>query len=254
MEEELAAVIAQENAMVAVLEGLEALSGAPLEGLGQPQDVTVVKGANELPVTDTESAAKPSGDSAPIGAKAAGTSAGARKAPAKKAAAKKATTRKAATAMKPAAGKSAVGKTSAAGAAERDAASTPDSSAKKAAARKGARNAVRGKVKPTTSQAGLQPEPAATQKPSRAKADGGTGDGTAPAKTPSGRRRLTDAESVLSVLGQGAGPLRAREVARLLGLEDADGAVNAVRTALERLAKAGRAQRTGRGLYTVAAG
>ncbi|MET8629653.1 hypothetical protein ABZW30_39010 [Kitasatospora sp. NPDC004669] len=68
------------------------------------------------------------------------------------------------------------------------------------------------------------------------------------------RRRLTDAQSVLAVLGQGKGPLRAREVTVLLGLDDQNGALDAVRTMLERLAKTGRAQRTGRGLYDAVAG
>ncbi|MGW3041722.1 hypothetical protein ACWC9T_17180 [Kitasatospora sp. NPDC001159] len=75
-----------------------------------------------------------------------------------------------------------------------------------------------------------------------------------PARTAAGRRRLTDAESVLAVLGQGKGPLRAREVTVLLGLDDQNGAVDAVRTMLERLAKTGRAQRTGRGVYDALAG
>ncbi|OKI29265.1 hypothetical protein A6A07_24190 [Streptomyces sp. CB03911] len=72
------------------------------------------------------------------------------------------------------------------------------------------------------------------------------------ASTP-GRRRLTDAEGVLAVLAQAQNPLRAREVAGLLGLDGADTTVNAIRTRLERLAKSGHALRSGRGLYTVAA-
>ncbi len=55
------------------------------------------------------------------------------------------------------------------------------------------------------------------------------------------------------MLADASGPLRAREVAGLLGLDGLDSNVNAVRTRLERLAKAGQAQRAGRGLYTAAA-
>ncbi|MFF1869776.1 hypothetical protein [Kitasatospora herbaricolor] len=78
---------------------------------------------------------------------------------------------------------------------------------------------------------------------------------TAPvsAASTTGRRRLTDAEGVLAVLAQAQNPLRAREVAGLLGLDGADTTVNAIRTRLERLAKSGHALRSGRGLYTVAA-
>ncbi|WP_158714189.1 type IV toxin-antitoxin system AbiEi family antitoxin domain-containing protein [Kitasatospora aureofaciens] len=68
---------------------------------------------------------------------------------------------------------------------------------------------------------------------------------------PAPRRRTTGAtsEGVLGVLAGAQGPLRAREVIARLGLEESADTVNAVRTMLERLAKAGRAQRPGRGLY-----
>ncbi|MFD4911127.1 hypothetical protein [Kitasatospora purpeofusca] len=65
-----------------------------------------------------------------------------------------------------------------------------------------------------------------------------------------GRRTVTDADSILAVLSGTAEPLRAREVSDKLGLEPLQANVNAVRTRLERLAKDGRAQRPGRGLYT----
>ncbi|MFD0261387.1 hypothetical protein ACFVH7_24340 [Kitasatospora indigofera] len=77
--------------------------------------------------------------------------------------------------------------------------------------------------------------------------------GPAKAASAPGRRRLADAEGVLAVLAQAQNPLRAREVAGLLGLDGAETTVNAIRTRLERLAKSGHAQRPGRGLYTVAA-
>ncbi|MFF9646872.1 hypothetical protein [Kitasatospora aureofaciens] len=64
-------------------------------------------------------------------------------------------------------------------------------------------------------------------------------------------RRTTGAtsDSVLAVLADAPGPLRAREVTARLGIEESADKVNAVRTALERLTKGGRAQRPGRGLY-----
>ncbi|WP_406109901.1 prephenate dehydrogenase [Kitasatospora purpeofusca] len=65
-----------------------------------------------------------------------------------------------------------------------------------------------------------------------------------------GRRTVTDPDSILAVLSGSAEPMRAREVSDKLGLEPLQANVNAVRTRLERLAKDGRAQRPGRGLYT----
>ncbi|MFB8302120.1 hypothetical protein [Kitasatospora purpeofusca] len=65
-----------------------------------------------------------------------------------------------------------------------------------------------------------------------------------------GRRTVTDADSILAALSGSAEPMRAREVSDKLGLEPLQANVNAVRTRLERLAKDGRAQRPGRGLYT----
>jgi hypothetical protein len=69
-----------------------------------------------------------------------------------------------------------------------------------------------------------------------------------------GPRRRTDATSVLAALAAATAPLRARDVTLALGLADATGNVNAVRTMLERLVKADRAQRPGRGLYAPLAG
>ncbi|MFI8460973.1 type IV toxin-antitoxin system AbiEi family antitoxin domain-containing protein [Kitasatospora sp. NPDC085464] len=64
-------------------------------------------------------------------------------------------------------------------------------------------------------------------------------------------RRTTGAtsETVLAVLADAQGPLRARELTARLGIGESADNVKAVRTMLERLAKAGRAQRPGRGLY-----
>ena len=53
-------------------------------------------------------------------------------------------------------------------------------------------------------------------------------------------------------LAAAGAPMRAGEVNKVLGREETAGSVNAVRTALERLAKASRVQRVGRGLYQTA--
>ena len=57
------------------------------------------------------------------------------------------------------------------------------------------------------------------------------------------------AESILAHLAGADGPARAGEIAKALGRDSTPGSVNAVRTALERLVKASKAQRSGRGLY-----
>ncbi|MEU6974246.1 hypothetical protein AB0A71_42345 [Kitasatospora aureofaciens] len=69
------------------------------------------------------------------------------------------------------------------------------------------------------------------------------------APAPGRRTTGATADSVLGVLAGAQGRLRAREVTTRLGIEESADNVNAVRTALERLTKAGRAQRPGRGLY-----
>ncbi|MGW3046233.1 hypothetical protein ACWC9T_41135 [Kitasatospora sp. NPDC001159] len=240
LEEQLAALIAQEEAMVAVLEGLDVLVGAPLGERDQVPDTVRVGVADELSAARAQSAQEPS--ESPVaesaGAPAAGRSAGPREAVSKKAAARKATARKAAAPAKRAAAKAVAGKAPAAGAREQDAAPAPAPAVRKAArgaSKSAGTTAARGKAAP-------------------AKATRGAGGRMTPAHPAAGRRRLTDAKSVLAVLGQGKGPLRAREVTVLLGLDDQNGAVDAVRTMLERLAKTGRAQRTGRGLYDTVAG
>ena len=68
------------------------------------------------------------------------------------------------------------------------------------------------------------------------------------------RRKVADADNAPEVLSKAAGPLRVREVVEGLGLDAREGNLNVIRTRLERLAKDGRAQGTGRGLYTVADG
>ncbi|MFI9271252.1 hypothetical protein ACIGXM_11145 [Kitasatospora sp. NPDC052896] len=56
-------------------------------------------------------------------------------------------------------------------------------------------------------------------------------------------------EAIVAHLLQAGGPVKVREVAEALGRDATPSAVNTVRTSLERLAKASRAQRVGRGLY-----
>ncbi|MGW2254750.1 hypothetical protein ACWCXH_31865 [Kitasatospora sp. NPDC001660] len=247
LEEQLAVLIAQEDAMVAVLEGLDVLAQAPLGERDR------VPGAARVGVADEPSAARarsaqessesPVAESGSAGAPAAGRGAGPRRAVSKKAAAKKTTaTRKVAAPAKRAAAKAAAGKVPAAGAREQDATPAP-APASAPAVRKAARGASK--------RAGTT---AARGKAATAQATEGAGSRTTPARTAAGRRRLTDAQSVLAVLGRGKGPLRAREVTVLLGLDGQDGALDAVRAMLERLAKTGRAQRTGRGLYDAVAG
>jgi len=246
LEDELASVIAQENAMVSVLEGLEALAGALLDGPDEPQAAAEANAPTEPAATPAE----------PPAAERAG--AGSRKAAPGKPAVKKTTTRKAATPAKRAVRKTVAAKAAATDTPKRDAARAPAAPAKKATTAKAAKgtdtNTARGKTaRKAVSGPGPRTQAPAARKPKAAATGAGTGKRTAPAETARGRRRLTDAHSVLAVLGQGGRPLRAGEVTALLGL-DVDRAGNAVRTMLERLAKDGRAQRAGRGLYTAVSG
>ncbi|MFC9327364.1 hypothetical protein [Kitasatospora sp. NPDC057015] len=276
LEDQLAAVIAQEDAMVGVLQGLETLSDTVLDGASTaaqgpavaadaaPAEVTgtgpapevaepSVAGAVDEPVGE-EPVSRPEAE--PVAARpvrkrtakrtAVGTTA------AKNDTAKKTTVRKA------------VAKNTSAAEAT-DAAAVPDTAEPAVAAKKAA---VRGAGKATAKKAAAEKtapvRKAATKRSAPAKKTVAT-DKPAPVEeapaasapaAPSGRRRrLTDAASVLAVLAGASGPLRAREVTGLLGLEDQEASVNAVRTMLERLAKTGKAQRSGRGLYaTVSAG
>lgn len=203
LEDALAATVAQENAITAVLEGLDALVGVPIGGPDRAAG-TDAQDADEPPaaVQDTAGATPPAPAPAAGGEVAPGVDAPARPA-------RRTSTRKAPPAKAP---------------------------AKKTAARK-----TSGAPKKTTAkQAAPKAAPAADPQP--AAAEGGK------------RRRLTDAQRVLDVLADSDGPLRAGEVSSRLGLDGQNGAVDAVRTTLERLTKAARVQRTGRGLYAPAVG
>ncbi|MFJ9448599.1 type IV toxin-antitoxin system AbiEi family antitoxin domain-containing protein, partial [Kitasatospora sp. NPDC101235] len=58
--------------------------------------------------------------------------------------------------------------------------------------------------------------------------------------------------AIVEHLATAGGPVRAGDIARALGRDASASAINAVRTSLERLTKAGRAERVGRGLYQAA--
>ncbi|MFD9060742.1 hypothetical protein ACFVZ3_04385 [Kitasatospora purpeofusca] len=123
-------------------------------------------------------------------------------------------------------------------AAEPEKATPARAKARGAKAGGGARTATKQEPAARTGRA-ARPRPVSAEPPA-----------TAPA---AGRRTVTDADSILAVLSGSAEPMRAREVSDKLGLEPLQTNVNAVRTRLERLAKDGRAQRPGRGLYTATA-
>ncbi|MFJ9953236.1 hypothetical protein [Kitasatospora sp. NPDC091207] len=256
--EELAAVTAEQDAITKALEGLRLLSGTPLsdEGEGQgeplavelapvpteveaPVEAEAVKDAASAPEA-VEKPAAPAPDepttAAVTVAAVAGTGAGTgKRVTAKRASAKKAPAKKTGPAKKAApAAASTRGAQASAPAAKKAAPKpvAPAEAAPKPAAKR---------VSPAKKSA-AQPSPAAGEAPAEA-----------PAPQTGRRRKVADAESVLEVLAQAAGPLRAREVTERIGLDALAGNVNAIRTRLERLAKDDRAQRTGRGLYTVAA-
>ncbi|MEU4586176.1 type IV toxin-antitoxin system AbiEi family antitoxin domain-containing protein [Kitasatospora aureofaciens] len=229
LEDELTAAVARENAVRGAIQSLQALAGLPAS-----QDITPVGSiraeADAIVGDRPEQLAAEVGAALDLGRESAekattGTdtatktakkttakkAAPAKKATAKKATAKKATAKKAAPAKKTAAKKTTDG-------------ARPRTRAKKEAAATGT-GPVRTGAEPAT----------------------GKSETTAPAP----RRRTTGAtsDSVLSVLADAQGPVRAREVTARLGIEESADNVNAVRTMLERLAKSGRAQRPGRGLY-----
>ena len=242
LEDELATVVAQENAMVSVLQGLTALSGAALDGAsagGQgaapatpaPEAADVSADGAAGGPAEEERASRPEPEPAAAGparrrtAKStAGNTEAARRNPAEKTTAKKTTARRSAAAKSVAA----TGTTGAAAGGTAPVRGGGKAPAKRAAV---------GKKAPSADRPVPVEEPPVAEVP-----------------TASGRRRrLTNATSVLAVLAGASGPLRAREVTGLLGLDDQESSVNAVRTMLERLAKTGKARRSGRGLYVAAA-
>ncbi|MFB8206030.1 hypothetical protein [Kitasatospora purpeofusca] len=238
---ELDAATTERDAVHRALEALRLLSGGPARTDGGRK--TPAADAPPVPpeaAGDTERAASapvapvPAVPAAVPAAVAAGTkkAAPARKAPARKAAQPEKTARTRATAR---------GTKTGGGA---------RTAAKQAPAARTGRTAPRPRpvdaTPPTTAPAAAPATPPTTA-PAAAPA-------TPPATaSTAGRRTVTDADSILAVLSGSAEPMRAREVSEKLGLEPLQANVNAVRTRLERLAKDGRAQRPGRGLYTATA-
>ncbi|MBD0694114.1 hypothetical protein [Streptomyces sp. CBMA123] len=225
LEDELTGAVARENAVRGAIQSLQALAGLPASqgttAVGtiraeadaiagvRPQQLAAEAGA--APDRGGEPAEKATTRTGTVTKTAKKTTAK-KAAPAKKAAAKKAAPAKEAAPAKKAAAKKTSGS------------ARPRTAAKKTAATR------------NTGPVRTGAEPAPEKSETAAPAPG---------------RRTTGAtsESVLGVLAGAQGPLRAREVMVRLGIEESAGNVNAVRTMLERLAKAGRAQRPGRGLY-----
>ncbi|MCX5215224.1 hypothetical protein OG689_39210 [Kitasatospora sp. NBC_00240] len=284
LEGELATVVAQEDAMVSALQGLAALSAASLEGASPAtQDATPVASA-VTPAPPAPAVAKVSAESVADGpvdeqpasspepavaqpgrkrttSSAAGRAATVKKVPAKKAIVRKATSTKGTPGKGTASGKGApAGPVAEAASAVVSSAVVAEAPAEAGVGASSAGSAPKATVKRTTSKKAAAKEGAGAKKATAKKAVSSTGKAaaaeTAPAPSASsGRRRLAQAESVVEILARATGPLRAREVTGLLGLDDQDTSnVNAVRTMLERLAKADRAQRSGRGLYVASAG
>ncbi|MEU9048529.1 MULTISPECIES: type IV toxin-antitoxin system AbiEi family antitoxin domain-containing protein [unclassified Kitasatospora] len=219
LEDELTAAVARENAVRGAIQSLQALAGLPASQ-GTTAVGTIRAEADAIAGVRPQQLAAEAGAAPDRGGEPAEKATArtgtvtktAKKTTAKKAApAKKATAKKAAPAKKAAAEKT-------------SGSAGPRTAAKKAAATR------------NTGPVRTGAEPATERSETVAPAPG---------------RRATGAtsESVLGVLAGAQGPLRAREVIARLGIEESADNVNAVRTMLERLVKAGRAQRPGRGLY-----
>ncbi|WP_238864097.1 hypothetical protein [Kitasatospora sp. A2-31] len=254
LEDELAAVVAQENAMVSVLQGLEALAGTSLAGRSamaatagraSAEAVETAAGPDEADaalapaepggIADVSATEKPEPQPTPAKtARRRSDASPAQQTAAKKTPARKTPSKKKATASAPLTG-----------APKQDAATAPAPTKKTAARGATKKTAVK---KTAAKKAAVKTTVTAEPTPSTQEQTAST-----PAVA-SGRRRRTDAKSVLAVLADAHDSLRARQVADLLGLDGSDSDVNAVRTTLERLAKNGTAQRTGRGLYAAVSG
>ncbi|MFD8708177.1 hypothetical protein ACFV1W_37300 [Kitasatospora sp. NPDC059648] len=218
LEDELTAAVARENAVRGAIQSLQALAGlpasqdtAPVGGVRAEADAIVGIRPQQL-AAELGAAPDRGGEPAEEGTSGTDTvTKTVRKSTAKKTPAKKATAKKAAPARKTAAKKTPDG-------------ARPRTTAKKTAAARGT-GPVRTGAAPATEKS------------------------ETPAPAPRRRTSGATSENVLAVLADAEGPLRAREVTARLGIEESADTVNAVRTALERLTKAGRAQRPGRGQY-----
>ncbi|MER6399559.1 hypothetical protein ABT263_26460 [Kitasatospora sp. NPDC001603] len=224
LEDELAAAVATENALRGALESLRLLSGLPLPletdsapEIGHTEESGLVEVIAEQP-------AEPAGESG------ADPTATRKPAPVTRAAVKKPT-------EKGSTGRRATAKKSTTKAASKE--SEPAGTISQTTTHPGARRRSVAK-KAATKKAVAQSKTAKPVEPVQI---------TTPVPAPRRRRTGITAESILKVLSESDGPLRAKAVVAQLGIDDEPGTVNSVRTALERLAKAGRAQRAGRGLY-----
>ena len=248
VEAELAAVAAQEEAVTKALEGLRLLSGTPLAGQGGPDAGEVAQVQAQAQAVQEAGAAAESVEeqAAPSPQEPVAAAAGARK----RTAAKKAPAKKTGSAKKTASARG----TRAPAAGTKKTAGKKTAEAEPKAATK--RVPAAGKTAPEAEPKAVAKRVPAAGKTAAAQPGPAGGESGVEVSVPQAgrRRKVADANKVLEVLSRAGGPLRAREVTGQLGLDAAEGNINAIRTTLERLAKDGRAQRTGRGLYTAADG
>ncbi|MEV8099522.1 hypothetical protein [Kitasatospora sp. NPDC085879] len=267
LERELAEAVREEQALHGALDGLRALttawSGESAGDLGvaprtvppaagpQPDDPATVAPAPDAaarddtaeerlaPATTEAELGQPApaaGEDEPVTVPAGEQRDGTASRPAKRTAARKAP------AKKSAAGKTTVRKSQAKAAAGKPAHGVKQGTGGRSAARGAAEAAGPAPVAPTTAK---------PTRPARKSATAARTRGAAPDTAPTrSRRSRTSSDSVLEALAAAAGPLRARDVVDVLGLEA--GATDAMRTTLERLAKRGLARRVARGTYTTA--
>lgn len=142
---------------------------------------------------------------------------------------------------KPAAGKATAGRKRAASAAEG-----------KVPRPRAAKKTVAAKKQPAKKTAVVKKEAKATA-PKDVPAGAGKAAQATPAEQPK-KRASGLTKDVVAHLAKAGAPVKAREVNLALGRDDTNGSINAVRTSLERLVKAGQAHRPGRGLYQATTG
>ncbi|MFI1252250.1 hypothetical protein ACH4U6_00385 [Streptomyces netropsis] len=115
-----------------------------------------------------------------------------------------------------------------------------------------AKKAVAAKKQPAKKAVAVKKEAKATA-PKEVQADAGKAAQATSAEQPK-KRASGLTKDVVAHLAKAGAPVKAREVNLALGRDDTNGSINAVRTSLERLVKAGQAHRPGRGLYQATSG
>ncbi|MFI8457001.1 type IV toxin-antitoxin system AbiEi family antitoxin domain-containing protein [Kitasatospora sp. NPDC085464] len=219
LEDELTAAVARENAVRGAIQSLQALAEPPaspdITPVGSVRAEADAIAGDQPQQMAAEAGAVPDRGREQAEKTATGTDAVTKTA--KKTTARKAAPAKKTTAKKAAPAKNAAAKKTAGGARKRTAAK---------------RTAAPRNTKPARTVVEPSPEMSETA-----------------ASVPGRRTTGATSETVLAVLADAQEALRAREVTARLGIEESADNVKAVRTMLERLAKAGRAQRPGRGLY-----